>query len=59
VSDMRAQADTFAASQREMADIQMMQSTIAAQTSALTAMNDALNERTKKVGQSMKDATSA
>lgn len=58
VDDMRNQADTFAASQREMADIQMMQSTVAAQTSALTAMNDALNERTKKLGESMKNATS-
>jgi predicted nucleic acid-binding Zn-ribbon protein len=54
---MRAQGEAFAASQREMADIQMMQSTVAAQTSALTSMNDALNERIKKAGESMKSAT--
>jgi hypothetical protein len=54
---MRAQGEAFAASQREMADIQMMQSTVAAQTSAITAMNDSVNERTKKVGESMKSAT--
>ncbi len=55
-NQMKKEAEIFAESQREMAQIQMLQSTVTAQTGLMTTLNDALNERTKKFGESMKSA---